>query len=934
MATARNGAGGSAEFEGDASATPPRGIYRWLLLACPRDVRDSYGSEMEAVFRHCLAVERRRRGRLAMAAVWVRAATDAIRFALAARVDARRRRRWGRGGAASGQPPLFEGVTEMVRTILQDLRFGARLLVKDRSFTVAAGLTLAVCIGANTAIFSVVRSVIFEPLPVPDSSRIVLMYQSYPKAGADVGDSSVPDYFDRLKGMTVFSELALYRRGGMTLGEQDGARRLMAVRTTPSFFRLLEARPVQGRIFSEQEGELGHEHEAILSYGLWQQLYGGAPVVGRDIPLNGTSYAVVGVMPAEFKFLWNDVDVYVPAAFTAEDRSDASRHNNSWDMIGRLKPGATLAEVQQQLDAINAANDKRFPEFHQILKDAGFHSVAVFLQAFVVRQVRPVLYLLWGGVLFVLLIGCVNVASLVVVRSIGRTRELATRYAMGAGLTRLSRQLLTEIVLLSAAGGAVGLLAGWWVLHSATVLHFDNLPRGFEIRLDPTGAAVIFGATLVVGLAIGLVPVARLARLNLNGALREEGRGGTGGRGTTLLRRGLATAQVAIAFVLLVGAGLMLASFRAVLHLDPGFDPAGVVTATVSLPGATYADDASEVAFVNRMLPAVRALPGVQAAGVTDQLPFGDSRRDSVIVAEGYVMKPGESLISPLNSSVSDGYFEAMRIPLVRGRYFDERDTADSPRVIIVDQWLANKFWPGQDPLGHRMFKPDNAKDLVGAGPNRKFLTVVGVVRNVQTADPGSTDFTPVGAYYLPYSQAPSSGMVLAVKSQGNPDTLIREVRRQIATIDPGLPVYSVKTMSAWLDDGFIGRRVPMILAMSFGVVALFLAAVGIYGVLAYGVSQRRREIGIRMALGSTTREVFGLVLADGIRIIGAGLALGIAGGYFAGRAMTNQLYDVTPTDPYVFGAVIVVLSVVALAATVVPARRAARVNPTTALNQ
>jgi putative ABC transport system permease protein len=917
------------------AAGRPRGVYRWLLLAWPPELREHYGRDMEDVFRHCLAVERGRRRVLAMPAVWVRAAADAMRFGLAARVDARRRRRWSGGAAGSPRRPVPERVANMVRTVLQDVKFGARLLLKDRSFTVAALLTLVVCIGANAAIFSVVRSVVFKPLPVPDSSRIVLMYQSYPKAGAEIGDTAVPDYFDRLAGTTVFSEQALYRREGMTLGAEDGAERLTVVRATPSFFRLLQVPPAQGRLFTEQEGELGHEHEAILSYALWQRLFGGrASALGQDVRLSGVPYTVVGVMPASFKFLWNDVDLYVPAAFTARDKSDESRHSNSWDMIGRLKPGATIQQAQQQIDAINAANDTRFPQFHQILKDAGFHSVAVFLQDFVVRQVRPVLYLLWGGVLFVLLIGCVNIANLVVVRSSGRSRELATRYAMGAGLGRLSRQLLTEILVLTVAGGALGLLAGWWTLHSATALHFDDLPRGFEIRLDPISVALIFGLALAVGLLIGLVPVARLARLNLNGALREEGRGGTSGRGTNLLRRGLATAQVAIAFVLLVGAGLMLASFRAVLRLDPGFDPAGVVTAAVSLPGAVYKEDPSLVTFVNRMLSDVRALPGVQAAGVTDQLPFGGNHNDSVIVAEGYVMKPGESVVSPLNTSASDGYFEAMHIPLVRGRYFDARDTADSPKTIIVDEQLAKKFWPGQDPLGHRMYLPTSAQDLLAVGPKTQFLTVVGVVADVQMADPGSTDFRQVGAYYLPFSQSPSHGMSLVVRTGGDSDTLVREVRQKIKAIDPSLPVYSVKTMSQWMDEGLVGRRVPMLIATTFGAVALFLAAVGIYGVLAYGVAQRRREIGIRMALGSTTREVFGLVLADGVRIIGSGLALGAVGGYFAGRAMTSQLYAVRPTDPYVFGLVVVVLSLVALVATVLPARRAARVNPVRALNE
>jgi predicted permease len=820
----------------------------------------------------------------------------------------------------------------MVRTLLQDLRFGARLLLRDRSFTLATLLTLAICIGANAAIFSVVRSVLLRPLPVPNSDRILYVHNSYPNAGAPRASTGVTDYYDRLREMTVFSEQALYRRTGLTLGSEGGADRLSAVRATPSFYRIVGVTPIKGRVFREEEGEEGKDKSVILSYATWQQRFGANPnIVGQTIRLSGQPYEIVGVMPSAFRFLWNKTDLWIPASFSAKEKSDESRHSNNWEMIGLLKPGATLAQAQQELDAIVKRNDERFPQFHQILKDAGYGVFALGLQDEVVRDVRPVLYLLWGGVAFVLLIGCVNIANLVVIRSSARTRELATRHAIGASLPRLSRQLLTETVLLSAIGGLLGIALGWWALKSLTVLRLDQLPRGFEIGLDPASVAVMFALAIGVGLLIGLVPVIRLARLNVNTTLREEGRSGTSSRGTNLLRRVLATAQVAIAFTLLIGAGLLFASFRAVLKLDTGFDPHNVITASISLPLASYKDDAAVVAFTSRALAGVRALPGVESAGLTSQLPFSGDHSDSVVLAEGYVTQPGESLISPVQSYVTDGYFEAMRIPLVRGRYFDGRDTANSVRTIIVDERLAKKFWSGQDPLGRRMYLPQSANDVLKVGPDTKFMTVVGVVKEVQMEDP-TAEIKRVGAYYIPHSQDPSNGNVLTVRTTTDSDAIMGQVRKVIASIDPELPLYSINTMETRLDDGFIGRRVPMLVAAAFAIVALFLAALGIYGVLAYGVAERRREIGIRMALGSSARQINALVLGDGARIVGVGLAIGLVLAYFVGRAMQAQLYEVQSTDPTVVGMVIGVLAVVALIATLVPARRASKVSPTVAL--
>jgi predicted permease len=816
--------------------------------------------------------------------------------------------------------------------MLSDLRHAIRLLIKDRSFTVTALLTLALCIGANTAIFSVVQSVLLRPLPVPNADRLVLVLNSYPNAGAPRAAAAVPDYFDRLTGVTTLEEQSLYRRSGVTLGAVGGAERLVSVQATPSFFRLTGAQPVVGSLFSESDADEGAARRVLLSHGIWLEKFGGdTGVVGREVRLNGNVHLVAGVLPADFTFLWNDIDVWLPTQFTAAEKSDNGRHSNNWTMVGRLKEGASLAQVQQQLDAINAVNDERFPQFRQILKDAGYRTDAFMLQDDLVRELRPVLYLLWGGVAFVLLIGCVNIANLVMIRSSGRAREMATRHAIGASHGRLSRQMLSETMLVSVVGGALGILLGWWALSAVPTLGLDELPRGHEIHMDLTTVAVAFGMTVLVGLVIGLVPVLRLRTMNVNSTLRDEGRGGTVSHGTNLLRRGLATAQIALAFVLLIGAGLMFASFREVLKIDPGFMPSGVITAAVTLPSTAYPNDAALSAVSRRLVEAAQSIAGVEHAGVTSTLPMSGDFSSSVIFAEGYVMKPGESLLSPAQTSVSHGYFEAMGTPLVKGRLFTSADTMESPLVIIVDEQLAEKFWPGQDPIGRRMYPPASMDDPTAITPETRFYNVVGVVRNVQMT--GLASSVPmVGAYYFVQAQSPDRGVTLALRTATSPESVVNALRKKVAEINPELPVYSVQTMMELMEESLISRRVPMLIAAAFAVVALFLSAIGVYGVLAYQVSQRRREIGIRMALGSTAREVFRLVLADGLKIAGAGLALGLVGTFFVGEAMKSQLYEVTPNDPAVIAMVAGVLTVVAMAATVIPARRAARVNPLTAL--
>jgi predicted permease len=820
--------------------------------------------------------------------------------------------------------------------LIRDLRHAVRALWRDRGFTATTVATLALCLAANAAIFAVVQAVILRPLPFPEPERLVKVYNSYPGAGAIKADSGVPDYDDRRRETTAFEDIALYRSSGSTIGGEGGAEpeRLTSMQATPSFFRILRAQPLRGRLFTDADGEVGQHEKVLLSYGLWQRQFAGQDsAIGQTLRINGVVFTIVGVMPADFRFISNEVQLWTPAAFTPEDRSDERRHNNNWQMLARLKPGIGMPTAQQQIDAINARNQERFPHFRELLDNAGFRTYVIGLHDDLVTGTRATLGLLWAFAGFVLLIGALNVANLVSVRATAQVRELVTRLALGATIGSLTRQILTEALMLSMVGGGLGLLLGWWALRAAPLLGLDALPRGGEIGLDASVALYTFVLVAAVGMFVAVVPVMRLRHVDVAGVIREEGRSGTASHRTLVLRRVLVAGQVAFALVLLVGAGLLLASFDRVLAINPGFRAEGVLTGQISLPTSRYADDATIRSAHDRLLAALRAIPGANAVGLTSSLPFSGDYSDSVILAEGYQMAPGESLISPSQIRVSEGLAEALGMSLVAGRTFTAADAPGAPKAIIIDEQVAAHFWRGQSPLGRRMYLPGSATDLLKPPADDQFFTIVGVVKPVRLralADGASTGL--FGAYYFPLAQSPDRGVSIVIRTTQDPESLTSAVRAAVRQIDPSLPVYDVHTMAARLDTALTDRRTPMILALTFAGVALLLAAVGLYGVLAYQVAQRSREIGIRMALGASAPGIFQMVLREGALVVGAGAAVGMIGAWLLRRAVQGQLYEVDAMDPRVIASVAAVLAVVALIACVLPARRAASTDPAVAL--
>ncbi len=814
----------------------------------------------------------------------------------------------------------------------QDLKYAFRSLLKDRGFSFASVLTLTLVLAANVAVFSVVNSLLLRPLPFPEADQLVRLFNSYPNIGVARSAAGAPDFFDRRRAVEALEDVATYRALGYAMGFDGSPRQVPAMQVSPSFFPLLRAKPQTGRYFTEDEGEVGNDRRVILSHSLAQELFeDGSKALGTDVPLDGELYQVVGVMPAGFFFLDPNVRLWTSQSFTEEQKQQY--HSNNWNMIGRLRPGASIEQAQAQVDALNERNLDLVPQFKDVLIEAGFHTLVVLLQQDLVRHVAGTLYLLWGGVFFVLLIGCVNVANLSLVRASVRLRELSMRVVLGAARARVARQLMTETVLLTSASAVLGLGLGWSFVRAFTVLGLERLPRGTEVSIDAWVVLATIAVALVAGCVLGLIPVLHVMRINTSSVLREEGRSVTVGRSARFARRALVAIQIATAFMLLIGAGLLFASFREILSIDPGFEPEGVVTASVMLPESSYPEEHDLRVFAQRALDAISALPGVEVATLSDTIPLGGSYSDRVMLAEGHRPTPGEAMVSPNQVVVAPGYFEALRIRLRAGRFFAGSDTRDALRVMIIDRALEQEYWPGQSAVGKRMCPPQEGEDPLRTDENTKWYTVVGVIEHLSLRGVVEANDR-IGTCFFVFDQVPESEINFVIRSAGDPLLLADSLRSSLAAIDPELPLSNIRTLSDRLSGSLTSRRASMLLTAVFAGIALFLASVGLYGIVAYLVTQRTREIGIRLSLGSTRSQIFQLVMKEGIGILVVGLAVGFPLMLLLRGAMVSQLYGIGPLDPTVLTVVCFALSIVTVAACSIPAFRATRIHPAVALKQ
>jgi predicted permease len=805
----------------------------------------------------------------------------------------------------------------------RDLRLAFRGLARDRGFTAAALLTFALCLGANVALFAVVNAVLIRPLPYPDPRQIVTVFNQYPKAGVDRAGASVPHYLERRSGIAAFAEAGAYKNGGVTIGEAGSPDRVASMVVTPSFFKVLGVAPAIGRTFTEEEGVYGKNDVVVLSDALWRQNYGSDPgVVGKKVRMDGKPQTVIGVMPADFRFGTSKAGLWTPMCFSDDDKKPDKRHGNNMEMIARLRPGATVGEAQAQLDAINKQALAADP-YAKLVIDAGFHTTIADMHEDFVTQVRPMLLLLQGGVLFLLLIGTVNLANLFLVRATARAKEFSVRQVLGAGRLQLARLLVTETLLLSIAGGLIGLGLGWAGLRGLEALGVDDLPHFGAYTLDGRVCLVALAASVLTGLLLALPMLWHSLRDNLALALSVESRGGTTTRAAHRLRHALITAQFALAFTLLVGTGLLALSFSKVLAVNPGFKPENVLSGGVSLPYSRYKDDKDRFGFTQRLGQELRAVPGVTAVGFTTSAPFDGNHDDNAISIEGQPPAPGQSLQTHYTSGVSGDLFAALGIPLVEGRPVTAEDSTRGQRVCVIDEDVARRYWPGGNALGHRLWNgaPDKPE---------KAYTIVGIAGATKVQD--LADAKAKGSIYFPYVQYAGSQIEVVLRTAQAPQAAGPALRAAVLRVDPELPVDDMKTMTARLDESLVERRSPLMLAGIFAGVALVLAAVGIYGVLAYAVAERRREIGVRMALGALPQQILAQFLSLGAKLVLAGSVLGGIGGWLIGRAMVSLLFGVGAAQPLVFAGAALLLGLVAMTACIIPALRAARVPPMEAL--
>ncbi|HVY72237.1 MAG TPA: ABC transporter permease [Verrucomicrobiae bacterium] len=805
---------------------------------------------------------------------------------------------------------------------MNDLKFALRQLLKNPGFTATAVITLALGIGANTAIFSIIYGVLLKPLPYPNPGQLVRVYES--NADTPRFPMSAGDFQDYREQNKTLASLALYTRQDLELTMDDRPELLSALRITSGFFSTLGTQPMLGREFRREDETPGNHHVAILSHSLWQRRFNGDPsIVGKSIRLTGEAFTVVGVMPAGVQHVGGDyrsmphgetVDFWWPISLRPQD----DRGSHYMNSIARLKPGVSVAQASADLNVIAERLAKQFPD------TSGYFRIAVHgLRDEIVGHSRTTLWILFGAVSLVLLIACVNVANLLLARSSARAREMAVRTAIGAGRWRVVRQLLTESLLLAAVGSAAGILLAQCGMAVLGKFGPDQLPRLQAVRLDGHVLLFTLGLTLLTGLLFGLVPALQSGNVDLNGLLKQGGRGGTSG-GQRGLRDFLVVTEVALALVLLVGTGLLVRSFWKLQQTAAGFDSKRVLTAMVSLPFANYENRTNLARFQQQLLERVAALPGVESAGLTSDLPWTGYDENNSFHIEGKAGMPNSDAGGRYHF-VSADYFRTVGVPLLAGRFFGAEDQfGKTPPSLLVNQALATKYWPGESAVGKRITFSDQPKE-------QDWRTIVGVVGDVKDR-PESAAAVP--AFYLSLAQVPQRQVTLAVRTTAEPSSMITAVRNEVLSLDRDDPLADIKTLERVSENAVAGRKFTFWLVGCFAATALVLATIGIYGVLSYLVTQRAREIGVRMALGAQAWDVIQLTLKQGMRPTLLGVALGLAGAFALTRLMTSLLFGISATDPGTFIASAVVLVLAALLPCWLPARRAARVDPIIALRQ
>jgi putative ABC transport system permease protein len=816
-------------------------------------------------------------------------------------------------------------------TLLQDVRYGVRTMRRAPGFTLTAVLALALGMGANTAIFSVVNAVLLRPLPYEKPDRLMQVWHTPPQKsfpGMPIFTVSPANFLDWRTQNHSFEGMAAYGFGRYTITGSGHPETLRVVAATHGLLAILHAQPLLGRGFLDGEYESGHEHEVLLSSGLWRSYFAGNPdIVGKNIQLNGQAFTVVGVMRAEFDFpVSGDPDaraqMWKPMAWTDHER--AVRDNRNYGVIARLKDGVTLKQAQAELDAISNRLAQDYPN-----DDKGWGAIAISMRDDLVSDVRPALLILQGAVALVLLIACANVANLMLARALSRRKEVAVRTALGATRRRLLQQALSETLLLAVAGGMLGLVFAHYGVILIVKFLAQRLPRSNEIALDGWVLAFTLGISLLTGFAAGLLPALRMAKADLHEALKQ-GLGRTAvDSGGSRTRNVLVVSEVALSLMLLIGAGLLIRSLWVLQHVNPGFDPSRVVTMAVSVPPGKFAEPQQQIGYFGRVLERVRSLPGVQSAGLIDSLPLSGDGSHQPISVEGRPPAPMADLPEVDVRLISPGYMGAMHIPLLNGRDVDDSDVAGRPGAVLISESMAKSFWPNEDAVGKHLtlyFFPDLPR------------VVVGVVADVKMTAMNETQ--PAPTLYFPLAQlSPVRGaawrsipMSLAVRTGSAPLSVLPAITGAIRETDGDVPLLNIRTMDDSVSASLSPERFAMLLLGAFAGLALLLAVVGIYSVMSYSVSRRTNEIGIRVALGASRGDVLLLVVRQAMLLALIGSAIGIAGGLSLSRLMASQLYGVGPTDPITFVAVAALLMLVSLAASYLPARRAMRVEPTAAL--